>query len=76
LISARLGCDPGFFEPARNDDNVFLMKVIESFLDEGDWKRACRKKTRPSSFRAQSAERACRPQAGKLSLSSLKPGDD
>jgi hypothetical protein len=45
----------------------FLMKVIESFLDEGDWKRACRKKTRPSSFRAQSAERACLPQAGNLS---------
>jgi hypothetical protein len=45
----------------------FLMKVIERFLDEGDWKRACRKKTRPSSFRAQSAERACLPQAGNLS---------
>jgi len=46
------------------------MKVIESFLDEGDWKRACRKKTRPSSFRAP----AYRKQG--ISLSSLKPGDD
>jgi hypothetical protein len=40
------------------------MQVIESFLDEGD---ARRKKTRPSSFRAQSAERACPPQAGNIS---------
>jgi len=53
----------------------FLMKVIERFLDEGDCKRACRKKTRRSSLPARSAERACLSTQG-ISLSSLKPGDD